>query len=140
MRVTFPLVSDTNGFIQYPDKVTFFSNTQILNGNVIADYTGSQSLTQYTPPPVTATANTKITRLAYLNRLGAELVQVYTLAQTNMSVQVYKDKVFAADFIDLADPQVAAGLQALKAANIYTDARISEILTTPIADLEAYKS
>ena len=85
-------------------------------------------------------ANTKITRLAYLNRLGTELKAIYTLAQTSIDVQIYKDKVFSADFIDLADPQVAAGLALLKTAGIYTDARISAILTTPIADLEAYKS
>lgn len=138
MRVTFPLVTDANGFVQYPDKIECFSNTVLTGTSVIADYSGAESLTPYVPPAVVA--NTKITRLAYLNRLGAELVHVYTLAQTNVPVQVYKDKVFAADFIDLADPQVATGLAMLKTAGIYTDARISEILTTSIADLEAYKS
>lgn len=138
MRVTFPLVTDKNGFVQYPDSIGLFSNTAIVAGNVIADYSGTQALAQYVPPA--PAVNTKVSRLAYLNRLGTELSQIYTLAQTNVQVQIYKDKVFAADFIDLADPQVATGLAMLKTAGIYTDARISAILTTPIADLEAFKS
>lgn len=87
-------------------------------------------------PPVVP--NTKITRLAYLIRLGPELEAIYELAKTNVKVQIYKDKVLAADCIDLADPDVAIGLNVMKVSLIYTATRVTEILTNPITQREAF--
>lgn len=136
MLVTFPLVTDANGFVQYPDKIEFFSNTQIAGDDVIADYSGSQTLTPYTPPAIAA--NTKITRLAYLNRLEPELKAIYALAQTDIDIQIYKDKVLASDYLDLSDPAVIADLNKLQVAGIYTPQRIDEILNAPPTKREGF--
>ncbi|MFZ6748503.1 hypothetical protein [Undibacterium sp. Ren11W] len=82
--------------------------------------------------------NTKITRLAYLIRLGDELEAIYTLAQSNVKVQIYRDKVLTADCIDLTDPEVIAGLNLMKTAGIYTSTRVTEILTNAITPREAF--
>lgn len=113
---------------------TIMASADYMTSNYVA---GSYRLAVDVIPVVVP--NTKITRLAYLNRLGPKLATIYTMAQSNVSVQIYKDKVFAADFVDLADPQVADGLAVMKANNVYTAAEIAQILTAPITDLEAYK-
>lgn len=48
-RVIFPLVQ-VGGVVVYPDDGDFFSNTALLAGFVIADYSGGKDLTLYTSP------------------------------------------------------------------------------------------
>lgn len=70
-----------------------------------------------------------ITRLEYMNRFtDAELATIYTVAKSNVQVEVWLEKFKAATSIDLTDPRTIAGVQALEAVGIIGAGRAAEIL------------
>jgi len=46
MRIIFDLLTN-NGMIEYPDEIQYFSNTEIVDDKIIADYSGNKSFTLY---------------------------------------------------------------------------------------------
>ena len=73
--------------------------------------------------------STPITRLAFMNRFTMEeLLAVYTAAKTEVMVEVFLDKLKLAEHVDVTDPQTIAGLQALAASGLLTEARVQEVL------------
>jgi len=48
------------------------------------------------------------------------------------SIRTYQKDVDAAEFIDLADPATAGGVQVLEAASLLAHGRAAEILTAPV--------
>ena len=75
-----------------------------------------------------ARPNMKVSRVAFMNRLGAKLRDVYTLASQSVDVQIFKDKLMAATYVDLDDVDTVAGLNSLVPV-IYTQAEVDAILT-----------
>ena len=72
---------------------------------------------------------TPLTKLAFMNRFTMEeLAAIYTAAKTEVMVEVFMDKLKLAEYVDVTDPQTIAGLQALAASGILTEARVQEIL------------
>ena len=70
-----------------------------------------------------------ITKLAFMNRFTMEeLAAIYTAAKSEVLVEVFLDKLKMAEYVDVADPQTIAGLQALAASGLLTEARVQEIL------------
>jgi hypothetical protein len=72
---------------------------------------------------------TPLTKLAFMNRFTMEeLVAIYTAAKTEVLVEVFLDKLKLAEHVDVTDPQTIAGLQALAASGLLTEARVQEVL------------
>jgi len=89
------------------------------------------------PERVEVPEDKRITRLAFLNRFtDAEAVAI-DLASQGATVQAaymrrYMQRVNAASFIDLADPQTRNGVIALEDADLLADGRADEILNAPV--------
>ena len=71
---------------------------------------------------------TRLTKLAYMNRFtDAELAGIYTAAKQSSAVEVWLERFKLAEFIDLADPQVLSGLQALEQGGLLVVGRAAVI-------------
>jgi len=70
-----------------------------------------------------------ITRLAFMSMFtDAELEAIYTAAKQSVKVEIYLDKIKAAENVTLTDPRTIAGVEALTAAGLIDAGRVSEIL------------
>ena len=79
--------------------------------------------------PTTQASITPLTKLAFMNRFTMEeLAAIYTAAKTEVMVEVFLDKLKLAEHVDVTDPQTRAGLQALAASGLLTEARVQEVL------------
>ncbi len=79
--------------------------------------------------PITQASITPLTKLAFMNRFTMEeLAAIYTAAKTEVMVEVFLDKLKLAEHVDITDPQTTAGLQALAASGLLTEARMQELL------------
>lgn len=77
----------------------------------------------------TLTSATPLTKLAFMNRFTMEeLAAIYTAAKAEVMVEVFLDKLKLAEYVDVTDPQTVAGLQALAASGLLTEARVQEVL------------
>lgn len=83
--------------------------------------------------------STKMTRLAFLNRLDPELEAIYAAAQSVIRIKIFIDKVLAAEFIDLTDEKTVEGMGALIAGGFITQERSDEIMNSPIAGKDIFK-
>ena len=85
-------------------------------------------LVAHVPPVPVPQPITILSPRAFLARFTeAETVAIFTAAQTNVVVAIWKDTALAGD-IDLTDPQTSAGLDALVAAGLLTATRKAAIL------------
>ena len=134
MKVIFPQIF-VGTAIQYPDAIGFFANTVIINGNIIADYSGTESLTAYTG--FMPTDYKPLTPYAFLQRLTvAERVAARSLSGTDMVVADFMSMLDHAGMsnmpIMLNDPETIAGVDYIgtvpSTAPILTAARIAQIL------------
>lgn len=145
----------------------------LMAGNVVenvvvgspADYPGSIDVTDviprpapgwirsgqtFAPPPAAPAPNlgTRITKLAFRQRVGAqslaaiELASVHNAAapvpaqQLAATLRVMLADVQAATFIDLARADTRAGVQSLEAAGLLPAGKAAEILDTPVQAAE----
>jgi propanediol dehydratase large subunit len=70
-----------------------------------------------------------ITKLAFMERFtDEELAAIYAAAKTDVRVEVWLDKLKLASEVDLNDPRTIAGVQALAAAGLLSEARVQEVL------------
>ena len=93
------------------------------------------------PPEDPLEVDRRITKLAFLSRFTDEEAVTIDLASIGVTVAAatirrYVSKINAADFIDLARPDLIEGVQALEVAGIITEGRAVEILESPIQDHE----
>lgn len=89
--------------------------------------------------------NTKITRLAFLNRFTTNEAVAIDLASYGETVEAatvrhYMSKVNASQFIDLTRQDLIDGVHALGQAGLLTSERVEEILNAPIQDVEVYRA
>lgn len=71
-----------------------------------------------------------ITKLQYMNRFtDNELATIYTIAKTNIALEIWLEKFKLASDIDLDDARTIGGLQALEANGILASGRAMEILS-----------
>lgn len=107
-------VPDAKGNRHYQELMEW-----VAEGNIIEPYV------EPTPPP-----KTKFTPLEYLDRFtDTEEDAVIVAADQNVQIKKFYNRLLAATFVDLDDPRTTAGLNALVAAGILTEARKDEILT-----------
>lgn len=145
----------------------------LMAGNVVenvivgtpADYPGSIDVTAlnprpapgwirsgqtFAPPPAPPAPNlgTRITKLAFRQRVGQQALAAIELAsvhdaaapvqaqQLAATLRVMLADVQAATFIDLARPDTRAGVQSLEAAGLLPAGKAAEILDTPVQAAE----
>ncbi len=71
-----------------------------------------------------------LTKLEYMNRFtDAELATIYTIAKSNVSVEIWLEKFKLSTEIHLDDPRTIAGVQALEQFGLIGPGRALEILT-----------
>lgn len=81
------------------------------------------------PIPSAPPATRVISKLEYMNRFtDAELIGIYTAAKTNVAVEVWLEKFKQAQNINLDDPQIRAGLDALVGGGLLAPDRPASIL------------
>lgn len=79
--------------------------------------------------PAPAVVDKRKTRLEFLDLFThAELSGIYSAAKTIVDIEIYLDKVKAAEFIDLADPRTIAGVNSLESSGLIAVGRAAEIL------------
>lgn len=72
---------------------------------------------------------TVITRLAFMEKFTTpELVAIYTEAKTAVELEVFLDKVKAADEVDLTDSRTREGVAVLASMGLIGEGRAVEIL------------
>lgn len=82
-------------------------------------------------PDITPAQITIFTSLEFIERFtDEEQLNVVEATLSNTAIKLWYDKSLAAGYIDLNDPRVTAGLNALVVAGLITAARKDEILTT----------
>ena len=71
----------------------------------------------------------KISKLEYMELFtDNEMVSIFAAAKASPLVEIWLEKFRLSEFIDLADPRNADGLQALESAGILGQGRAAEIL------------
>lgn len=71
-----------------------------------------------------------ITKLEYMNKFtDVELATIYTLAKTNVGIEIWLEKFKLASDINLDDVRTIGGVTALEQAGIIGPGRAQEILT-----------
>jgi hypothetical protein len=92
-----------------------------------------------TPPP-NYVPLMRITKLALRQRLTiTELTNLQTASLTNVLLQVLKDNLAVATYIDLSLPSTIQAVEVLVAYGLLTSDRANTILTTPPAAGEIYQ-
>lgn len=70
-----------------------------------------------------------ITKLEYMNRFtDTELATIYTLAKTNIAIEIWLEKFKLSSEIYLDDPRTIGGVQALEQYGLISPGRSLEIL------------
>ena len=128
MRVIFPLQKEEfpSNKIVYPDNKSLFSNIEIQENNIIADYSGTKTFTKYVEPPKPEEAI--ITKYAFRKRFTLN-EKVALKTSTDPVIQVMQDDIDAAQEIDLNDLDLIAGLEYCVTQGILTEERKEEILS-----------
>lgn len=91
----------------------------------------------YVGTPPSAYPDTAVTKAAFRNRFTfSERVGIKTAEASAPMLQVLADDQAQATYIDLSDPNAAAGLDLLIAFGLLTSERKTEILTAPIDEAE----
>jgi hypothetical protein len=71
-----------------------------------------------------------ITKLDYMNRFtDTELATIYTVAKTNVAIEVWLEKFKLSAEINLDDPRTIGGVQALEQFGLIGVGRATEILS-----------
>jgi len=91
----------------------------------------------YVGDPPSPYPETAMTRGGFRNRFTfAEKVAIKAAEATDPMLQVLADDQAQATFIDLTDPDTAAGLDLLIYKGLLTAERKAEILTAPVTEFE----
>jgi hypothetical protein len=87
----------------------------------------------FAPPPPPPPLPNIITKLAMIDRFTeAEYEDVLTAAKTDVQVQGWLDRFYAANQINLDDSRTVSGIDLLVSKNLLTQERGQEILTNPV--------
>lgn len=116
---TYEILDDTGAVV----------NTIIADENfVMSEYPNRYRLVP-PPPPLPVYVPAIITKLAMITRFtDSEYVGVLAAAKTDVEVQAWVDKLYAATNIDLKDLRTIAGINMLVIKNLLTQDRATEIL------------
>jgi len=80
-----------------------------------------------------------ITRLKFRQRFtNAELLGIFQAASTNYMIQALLDNQRISLYTDLLDPALIGGIEYLVSLGLLTQARATQILTTPPSESEVY--
>lgn len=90
---------------------------------------GRATLRKVTGTPSAPTPRTITTRLGFMGRFTTpELVAIYTAAKTSVELEIWLDKLRAAQEIDTADGRTVEGVVQLEAAGLIAQGRADAIL------------
>lgn len=118
---------ELTGFDPEPKIGWYFENNKFRDNTSASNVSG----------PV---KQTKITRLAFINRFTLQESVAYEMALTSSPVlRALDKKLSASTYVDLSRPDTIAGIQALASVGILTPSRASEILNTEPTAIELYK-
>lgn len=94
----------------------------------VIDTTTGQLVSVSTEPP-DAPKSRILTRLAFMRRFtDAELATIYTAESQSVQLKVWLDKFRLAEEINLDDPEIVGGVNALEQAGILSVGRAAEVL------------
>jgi hypothetical protein len=116
-------VSDlgVRGQVNRPDMIEIQSAGRDLLGMV---YENGEFLPGPGPEP-----RTVLTRLEFISRFSdAELAAIYTAAKKEIALEIYLDKLRAAQDVTITDARTVAGVEALAAAGLIKSGRVAAIL------------
>lgn len=107
-------------------------NTIIADENFVQQhYPGHYRLMN--PQPVPPAPPQIVSKLAMITRFtDAEYTGVLTAAKTDVEVQGWLDRFYAANTVNLQDSRTVAGINLLVSKNLLTQARATQILTDPV--------
>jgi hypothetical protein len=78
---------------------------------------------------VLAPSEMLISKLEYLSAFEeSELATIYTIAKTNVQIEIWLEKFRLAEFIQISDPRSQAGIRSLEASGLIQPGRANEIL------------
>jgi hypothetical protein len=81
-----------------------------------------------------------ITRLAMIDRFSdAEYTGILTAAKTDVEVQGWLDRFYAANKVDLRDNRTISGVNMMVSKNLLTQPRADAILTDPVQPEEIWR-
>jgi hypothetical protein len=93
---------------------------------------------EFEPDPVPAYP--AITRLAMIDRFSdAEYTGILTAAKTDVEVQGWLDRFYAANKVDLRDNRTINGVNMMVSKNLLTQPRADAILTDPVQPEEIWR-
>jgi hypothetical protein len=149
MYIYTPLVS-LEGIVQYPQGVGSWENARIINHHLVGNFSGDLYLGDgetkaftwefYKQDDLTG-FGTKITKLAFLNRLGdAALISIEAASRVDnllgVAAAVIKVKHASSTYIDLSLPETASDIQKLVDYGFITQDKKISILSTPVQEKE----
>lgn len=129
------------GVVVYPGDIDEFSNTTIVNGDTIADYSGDKDLPLYIPP--TPKTRRIISTLEFYKRLPMRLMialinpDIVADIETHTMLKVFNNYIQCSQVtgengltfgVDLNDNMVTEGFSEALRLGLVTQAEIGEIL------------
>ena len=129
--IKYSWIDGTEGYQEYLLTGKFIRNTDLL-GNTVYQSGGSIHIDQ--TPPLWALPDPvmpkKVSKLEFLEAFtDDELEGIYTAAKTVVKIEIFLDKFRLAEFIDVADPKIQGGIQALEDGGLLSVGRADQILT-----------
>lgn len=129
MRITFPLQKEDypSNLIKYPDDKNLFSNVEIQGDNIIADYAGTKTFTEYIEPVKPDDSSVNISVYEFRKRFTLD-EKVAIKSSTDPVIQVFQDDMNSLTTVNLLDEDLKSGMDYLVSKNILTQSRADEIL------------
>ena len=128
----------------YPGSI----DVTTLNPRPAAGWTRENGVFAPPPPAPPQSLGTKITRLAFRDRIGTPSLVAIELASVHNPAATQQEQAFAAQlrvmaenlriatFIDLSRPDTRGGIQALEAAGLIPAGAAAQILDAPVQAVE----
>jgi hypothetical protein len=100
------------------------TDAEVVATQAAAAAAAAEAISASFPPPAVELTQLQVMDLFTLT----EMAGIYTAADSNVLVEIWLDKLKAATFISLSDPQTIAGVEALVSAGLLTSDRATQIL------------
>lgn len=115
---------EVSDFMLQPGNDQAVSEAPVSKADIETQYTWNKEICSFELKP-----KRLITKLDYMNRFtDTELATIYTVAKTNIAVEIWLEKFKLASEINLDDPRTIGGVQALEQYGLIGAGRAMEIL------------
>jgi len=126
-KVKFPVIM-SGVTIVYPDDIALFANTEIIDTNVVGDYSGVMPLADYSAPEISGVL---IPLSEFLELIGdANLLGIFAAAKTDPQIGLVVEKIKAMKEVSVTaeNRKLKKMLVKLRDANLITAAEFKRIL------------